>query len=44
MEETMPFWSKKVRLDPEYIDLEDEILEETVPIVGFVRMLLHSGT
>jgi len=46
-EETMSFWNKKqkkVRLDPEYIDLEDEILEETVPIVGFVRMLLHSGT
>lgn len=43
----MSFWNKKqkkVRLDPEYIDLEDEILEETVPIVGFVRMLLHSGT
>ncbi|KAK0576258.1 hypothetical protein LWI29_014579 [Acer saccharum] len=26
-----------------WIDWEDKILEETVPLVGFVRMLLHSG-
>ncbi|KAK3212768.1 hypothetical protein Dsin_017474 [Dipteronia sinensis] len=26
-----------------WIDWKDKILEETVPLVGFVRMLLHSG-
>ncbi|EPS63154.1 hypothetical protein M569_11634, partial [Genlisea aurea] len=26
-----------------WIDWEDRILEETVPLVGFVRMILHSG-
>lgn len=25
------------------VDWEDRILEETVPLVGFVRMILHSG-
>ncbi|XP_025667400.1 protein DCL, chloroplastic [Arachis hypogaea] len=25
------------------VDWEDQILEDTVPLVGFVRMLLHSG-
>lgn len=27
----------------EWIDWEDQILEDTVPLVGFVRMILHSG-
>ncbi|XWS14702.1 hypothetical protein CRYUN_Cryun35bG0031900 [Craigia yunnanensis] len=27
----------------ERIDWEDRILEDTVPLVGFVRMILHSG-
>lgn len=27
----------------EYVDWEDRILEDTVPLVGFVRMVLHSG-
>ncbi|GJS41727.1 hypothetical protein Tco_0566770 [Tanacetum coccineum] len=26
-----------------WIDWEDQILEDTVPLVGFVRMILHSG-
>ena len=25
------------------IDWEDRILEDTVPLVGFVRMIIHSG-
>lgn len=29
--------------DPEWVDWEDQILEETVPLVGFVRTILHSG-
>ncbi|GMN30114.1 hypothetical protein TIFTF001_002695 [Ficus carica] len=29
--------------DDEWADWEDRILEETVPLVGFVRTLLHSG-
>ena len=29
--------------DDEFVDWEDKILEVTVPLVGFVRMLLHSG-
>lgn len=27
----------------EWVDWEDQILEDTVPLVGFVRMILHSG-
>ncbi|KAK5839775.1 hypothetical protein PVK06_008612 [Gossypium arboreum] len=27
----------------EWIDWEDRILQDTVPLVGFVRMILHSG-
>lgn len=27
----------------EFVDWEDKILEVTVPLVGFVRMILHSG-
>lgn len=27
----------------EWVDWEDRILQETVPLVGFVRMILHSG-
>lgn len=26
-----------------WVDWEDKILEETVPLVGFVRTVLHSG-
>ncbi|XP_020575645.1 protein DCL, chloroplastic isoform X2 [Phalaenopsis equestris] len=26
-----------------WVDWEDQILQETVPLVGFVRMILHSG-
>ncbi|PWA54327.1 Copper amine oxidase, N2/N3-terminal [Artemisia annua] len=26
-----------------WLDYEDQILEDTVPLVGFVRMILHSG-
>lgn len=29
--------------DDKWVDWEDQILEDTVPLVGFVRMLLHSG-
>ncbi|XP_023536599.1 protein DCL homolog, chloroplastic-like [Cucurbita pepo subsp. pepo] len=29
--------------EEEWVDWEDRILEETVPLVGFVRMVLHSG-
>lgn len=28
---------------PPWMDWEDQILTETVPLVGFVRMILHSG-
>ncbi|PIA46271.1 hypothetical protein AQUCO_01500054v1 [Aquilegia coerulea] len=31
------------REDDVWVDWEDQILEDTVPLVGFVRMLLHSG-
>ncbi|KAL5705719.1 hypothetical protein ACHQM5_023983 [Ranunculus cassubicifolius] len=31
------------RRDEDWVDWEDQILEDTVPLVGFVRMLLHSG-
>ncbi|GAV73681.1 DUF3223 domain-containing protein [Cephalotus follicularis] len=26
-----------------WVDFEDQILEDSVPLIGFVRMLLHSG-
>ncbi|KAI6671467.1 hypothetical protein NL676_006352 [Syzygium grande] len=29
--------------EEEGVDWEDKILEDTVPMVGFVRMILHSG-
>ncbi|KAL8094609.1 protein DCL homolog, chloroplastic-like [Apium graveolens] len=29
--------------EEEIVDWEDKILEDTVPLVGFVRMVLHSG-
>ena len=28
--------------DDKWVDWEDKILEDTVPLVGFVRMILHS--
>lgn len=35
---------KRVSRDGEaWVDWEDQILEDTVPLVGFVRMILHSG-
>ncbi|KAJ6847117.1 protein DCL, chloroplastic isoform X1 [Iris pallida] len=33
----------KRRKADEWVDWEDQILEDTVPLVGFVRMILHSG-
>ncbi|EEF52397.1 protein DCL, chloroplastic [Ricinus communis] len=33
----------KDKEDDELVDWEDQILEDTVPLVGFVRMILHSG-
>ncbi|KAF7817495.1 protein DCL, chloroplastic [Senna tora] len=30
--------------DERWVDWEDQILEDTVPLVSFVRMILHSGT
>ncbi|CAL0327063.1 unnamed protein product [Lupinus luteus] len=29
--------------EEKWVDWEDQILEDTVPLVGFVRMILHSG-
>ncbi|XP_043708678.1 protein DCL, chloroplastic isoform X2 [Telopea speciosissima] len=29
--------------EDEWVDWEDRILQDTVPLVGFVRMILHSG-
>ncbi|KAM1224362.1 hypothetical protein ACFX2G_044227 [Malus domestica] len=29
--------------DGKWVDWEDKILEDTVPLVGFVRMIIHSG-
>ncbi|GAU42197.1 hypothetical protein TSUD_305420 [Trifolium subterraneum] len=29
--------------EDKWVDWEDQILEDTVPLVGFVRMILHSG-
>uniref|UniRef100_A0A1D1XMK7 Protein DCL, chloroplastic n=1 Tax=Anthurium amnicola TaxID=1678845 RepID=A0A1D1XMK7_9ARAE len=31
------------RREPGWVDWEDQVLEDTVPLVSFVRMLLHSG-
>ncbi|KAI3522155.1 hypothetical protein L1887_11635 [Cichorium endivia] len=33
----------KRRGEDRWVDWEDQILEDTVPLVGFVRMILHSG-
>ncbi|KAJ9186745.1 hypothetical protein P3X46_002285 [Hevea brasiliensis] len=33
----------KEKEEEEWVDWEDQILEDTVPLVGFVRMILHSG-
>lgn len=33
----------KAKAADEWVDWEDQILEDTVPLVGFVRMILHSG-
>ncbi|OIT04172.1 PREDICTED: protein DCL, chloroplastic [Nicotiana attenuata] len=34
---------KKNGDEQNWVDWEDQILEDTVPLVGFVRMILHSG-
>lgn len=34
---------KEAGEEGEWVDWEDQILEDTVPLVGFVRMILHSG-
>ncbi|XP_074556605.1 protein DCL, chloroplastic-like [Curcuma longa] len=34
---------RQQRKDEEWLDWEDVILEDTVPLVSFVRMILHSG-
>lgn len=33
----------KAKAGDAWVDWEDQILEDTVPLVGFVRMILHSG-
>lgn len=35
--------TKAAKKSGEWVDWEDQILEDTVPLVGFVRMILHSG-
>lgn len=35
--------SYKGREEEEWVDWEDQILEDTVPLVGYVRMIIHSG-
>ncbi|KAI3439723.1 uncharacterized protein J3R85_004575 [Psidium guajava] len=35
--------SEEEEEEEEWVDWEDKILEDTVPLVGFVRMILHSG-
>ncbi|KAF5747044.1 putative DCL protein chloroplast precursor [Tripterygium wilfordii] len=34
---------EEIQEDDELVDWEDQILADTVPLVGFVRMILHSG-
>lgn len=34
---------EEIEAEEEMIDWEDKILQDTVPLVGFVRMILHSG-
>ncbi|XP_042481995.1 protein DCL homolog, chloroplastic isoform X3 [Macadamia integrifolia] len=34
---------KGYKEEDEWVDWEDRILQDTVPLVGFVRMILHSG-
>ncbi|KVH99429.1 protein DCL homolog, chloroplastic-like [Cynara cardunculus var. scolymus] len=33
----------KTRGEKNWVDWEEQILEDTLPLVGFVRMILHSG-
>ncbi|XP_042481994.1 uncharacterized protein LOC122062425 isoform X2 [Macadamia integrifolia] len=35
---------KGYKEEDEWVDWEDRILQDTVPLVGFVRMILHSGS
>uniref|UniRef100_A0ACD5YQU4 Uncharacterized protein n=2 Tax=Avena sativa TaxID=4498 RepID=A0ACD5YQU4_AVESA len=43
MEEEAPEVARRRGPEREWVDWEDLILEDTVPLVGFVRMILHSG-
>ncbi|KAK9284985.1 hypothetical protein L1049_024167 [Liquidambar formosana] len=35
-------YEKREGVESQWVDWEDQILEDTVPLVGFVRMILHS--
>ncbi|KAL6633487.1 hypothetical protein ACP70R_026158 [Stipagrostis hirtigluma subsp. patula] len=43
VEEEAPEAGRRKAPEREWVDWEDLILEDTVPLVGFVRMILHSG-
>uniref|UniRef100_A0A0E0K5M2 Protein DCL, chloroplastic n=1 Tax=Oryza punctata TaxID=4537 RepID=A0A0E0K5M2_ORYPU len=42
-EDEAPEEGRRKGPEREWVDWEDLILEDTVPLVGFVRMILHSG-
>uniref|UniRef100_A0A0E0CRW8 Protein DCL, chloroplastic n=1 Tax=Oryza meridionalis TaxID=40149 RepID=A0A0E0CRW8_9ORYZ len=42
-EDETPEEGRRKGPEREWVDWEDLILEDTVPLVGFVRMILHSG-
>ncbi|KAL6912076.1 hypothetical protein ACP4OV_000881 [Aristida adscensionis] len=42
-EDEAPAEGRRKAPEREWVDWEDLILEDTVPLVGFVRMILHSG-
>lgn len=43
VEDEPPEEGRRKGPEREWVDWEDLILEDTVPLVGFVRMILHSG-
>ncbi|XP_047078122.1 protein DCL, chloroplastic-like [Lolium rigidum] len=43
VEDEAPDEGRRRGAEREWVDWEDLILEDTVPLVGFVRMILHSG-
>jgi hypothetical protein len=43
VDEEAPDEGRRRGPEREWVDWEDLILEDTVPLVGFVRMILHSG-